>query len=41
MNESKQKPSEIAIRDSYIGAEATFEPLLEAAPKARSRRATI
>jgi hypothetical protein len=40
MNETTQKLSKIAIRDSYIGAEATFDPLLDAAPKAPSGRAT-
>ncbi len=41
MIESTQKPSEVAIRDCYLRAEATFEPLLEAAPKAPSRRAPL
>jgi len=40
MNESTQEPSEFGIRDSYTGAEAAFDPLLEAAPKAPSGRAT-
>jgi hypothetical protein len=40
MNESAQEPSEVAIRDSYLGDEATFQSLVEAAPKAPTRRAT-